>query len=148
MPPSDPTAPRINISSLDHLVLTVGDVEATCAFYARALNLGAVTFGGNRRALVFGSQKINLHPASSPLKPHAARPTPGSADLCFVTTTRLEAVIAHLVSANVAILEGPVRRTGTLGPITSVYFRDPDLNLIEVARYDDETGVAPEGKAT
>ena len=94
-----------------------------------------VSFGANRRALAFGQQKINLHPADAPLRPHAAHPTPGSADLCLVTSTPLVEVIAHLEKAGVAIEEGPVPRTGALGAITSVYFRDPDANLIEVSNY-------------
>ena len=126
----------MTIDRLDHLVLTVRDVEATCAFYARVLHLEPVTFGGGRRALSFGRQKINLHAAEAPIAPHALHPTPGSADLCFITTTPIVEVVAHLQSLGVSITEGPVRRTGATGPITSVYFRDPDSNLIEVAEYD------------
>ena len=128
----------MDIDRLDHLVLTVCDVEATCAFYARALHMEPVTFADGRRALRFGNQKLNLHPAAAPLAPHAANPTPGSADLCFITRTPIAAVIAQLQGVNVAIETGPVERTGALGPITSVYFRDPDRNLIEVAVYDRE----------
>lgn len=126
----------MDIDRLDHLVLTVRDVEATCAFYARVLQMHPVTFAGGRRALRFGNQKLNLHPAAAPLAPHAARPMPGSADLCFVTSTSVAAVMADLHRLDVAIEEGPVQRTGATGPITSVYFRDPDGNLIEVAAYD------------
>jgi catechol 2,3-dioxygenase-like lactoylglutathione lyase family enzyme len=95
-----------------------------------------VTFAGGRRALRFGEQKINLHPADSPISPHAAHPTPGSADLCFITTTSIAEVADHLHRLGIPITEGPVRRTGATGPITSVYFRDPDSNLIEVSEYD------------
>jgi len=128
----------MDIDRLDHLVLTVDDVEATCAFYARVLQIQPVTFADGRRALRFGNQKLNLHPASAPLAPHAARPTPGSADLCFITVTPIAAVIARLQSLGVAIETGPVRRTGAMGEITSVYFRDPDGNLIEVSAYGRE----------
>ncbi|HEY8417755.1 MAG TPA: VOC family protein [Limnochordales bacterium] len=123
----------MKIDSLDHLVLTVADVEATCRFYNRVLGMEVVTFGQGRKALQFGSQKINLHQQGREFEPKAARPTPGSADLCFLTAVPLSDVVAHLQSAGVAILEGPVQRTGATGPILSVYFRDPDGNLIEVA---------------
>lgn len=126
----------MTIDRLDHLVLTVRDVEATCAFYSRVLHMEPVTFAGGRRALSFGQQKLNLHSADSPISPHACHPTPGSADLCFITTTPIGEVVAHLQRLDVAITEGPVRRTGATGPITSVYFRDPDSNLIEVSEYD------------
>jgi catechol 2,3-dioxygenase-like lactoylglutathione lyase family enzyme len=126
----------MKIERLDHLVLTVRNIEATVAFYERALGMQQVSFGAGRRALAFGQQKINLHSASAPLNPHAVRPTPGSADLCFITSTPIPEVISHLKSARIAIEEGPVTRTGALGPITSIYFRDPDGNLLEVSRYD------------
>ncbi|WMJ71550.1 VOC family protein [Stenotrophomonas sp. 24(2023)] len=123
------------IDRLDHLVLTVADIERSCRFYERVLGMQAVRFGAGRTALQFGQQKINLHPASAPLAPHAQRPTAGSADLCLVTRMGIEAVLAHLQHEGVAVEEGPVPRTGALGPIESVYFRDPDGNLIEVSRY-------------
>jgi catechol 2,3-dioxygenase-like lactoylglutathione lyase family enzyme len=125
----------MKIERLDHLVLTVRDIDTTIAFYVDVLGMQPVSFGANRRALAFGQQKINLHSADAPLKPHAARPTPGSADLCFITSTPAPELIAHLKSAGVSIEEGPVPRTGALGAITSVYFRDPDGNLIEVSSY-------------
>jgi len=128
----------MKIERLDHWVLTVLDIDATVAFYERVLGMQPITFGNGRRALVFGEQKINLHSAEAPLRPHAARPTPGSGDLCLITRAPIGEVIAELESAGVAIEEGPVPRTGALGPITSVYFRDPDGNLIEVSRYDAE----------
>lgn len=126
----------MQIERLDHWVLTVRDVDATVAFYERVLGMRAITFGNGRRALAFGQQKINLHPAQTPLRPHAAQPTPGSGDLCLITRTPIEEVIIELESAGVAIEQGPAPRTGALGPITSVYFRDPDGNLIEVSRYE------------
>lgn len=125
----------MRIDSLDHLVLTVRDIDATCEFYARVMGMEAVSFGAGRRALAFGSQKINLHQQGKEFEPKAERPTPGSADLCFITSVPLADVIAHLQACKVQVLEGPVPRTGARGPITSVYFRDPDLNLIEVSNY-------------
>lgn len=125
----------MKIERLDHLVLTVRNVEATVAFYERVLGMQAITFGNDRRALTFGRQKINLHPADAPLEPHAARPTPGSADLCLITDTPIDTVVSELAQAGVTVEEGPVPRTGATGPITSVYFRDPDGNLLEVSRY-------------
>ena len=125
----------MKIDAIDHIVLTVADVEATCAFYVRVLGMEPVTFADGRRALAFGAQKINLHPAGREYEPKAHRPTAGSGDLCFVTSVPLEKVVAHLQACGVPILEGPVARTGARGPISSVYFRDPDLNLIEVSNY-------------
>ncbi|GES50731.1 virulence protein [Rhizobium sp. NBRC 114257] len=123
----------IRIDHLDHLVFTVASIEESCDFYARVLGMGVETFGEGRKALTFSNQKINLHRAGHELEPKAERPTPGSADLCFISTTPLDEVIAHLQAEGVAIEEGPVRRTGATGPILSVYFRDPDQNLIEVS---------------
>lgn len=123
----------MRIDSLDHLVLTVRDVAVTVDFYTRVLGMEAVTFGQGRRALSFGAQKINLHQSGREFEPKAERPTPGSADLCFLTGVPLEAVVAHLVSCGVVVEEGPVLRTGATGPILSVYIRDPDANLIEIS---------------
>ncbi len=122
----------MNISHLDHLVLTVADLEATIDFYTRVLGMQVVTFGEGRKALAFGNQKINLHQAGREFEPKAERLTPGSADLCFIVATPLAEVIAHLQAQQVAI-EGPVQRTGATGPIRSVYLRDPDQNLIELS---------------
>lgn len=128
----------IRIDRIDHVVLTVADVEATCEFYARVLGMTPVTFGAGRRALTFGQQKINLHPAGRELEPKAAAPTPGSGDLCFITDTPLDVVEAHLRASGLALLEGgQTPRTGATGPIRSLYFRDPDGNLIEVSRYGE-----------
>jgi catechol 2,3-dioxygenase-like lactoylglutathione lyase family enzyme len=123
----------VHIRSLDHLVLTVADIEATIEFYTTVLGMNAVTFGEGRRALAFGTQKINLHQAGHEFEPKALRPTPGSGDLCFLTDVPLAEVIAHLASCGVAIVEGPVDRTGATGPIRSAYVRDPDGNLVEIA---------------
>ncbi|MDX1514063.1 MAG: VOC family protein [Gammaproteobacteria bacterium] len=124
------------IDRIDHAVLTVGDIDATCDFYQRVLGMEVVSFGGGRRALKFGAQKFNLHQAGREFEPKAQRPTPGSADFCLITTTPIARVVEHLTECGVEVFEGPVARTGAEGPITSVYFRDPDLNLVEVAVYD------------
>ena len=123
----------MKIVSLDHLVLTVKDLEATCRFYATVLGMEPVSFGENRQALAWGSQRINLHQAGQEIEPKAHRPTPGSADLCFLANISMGDVLAHLQGCGVEIILGPVRRTGAAGEFLSVYFRDPDLNLIEVA---------------
>ncbi|MET7992407.1 VOC family protein [Amycolatopsis sp. NPDC005232] len=125
----------MRIDRLDHLVLTVADVEATVAFYTRVLGMAEVTFKGGRKALAFGTSKINLHQAGHEFEPKALRPTPGSADLCLITENALDDVIEELRRAGVPIEEGPVERTGATGEIRSVYFRDPDENLIEVSNY-------------
>lgn len=127
----------MHISHLDHLVLTVQDIEATCEFYARVLGFEVIVFGDNRKALKFGQQKINLHQAGKEFEPKAEHPTKGSADLCFIAQTPLEQVIAHLNAEQIAICKGPVNRTGAVGSIRSVYIRDPDLNLIEISNYTD-----------
>ncbi|CAN7568664.1 VOC family protein [Rhizobium sp. LjRoot258] len=128
----------IRIDHLDHLVLTVADIDATCGFYAQALGMIVETFGDARKALRFGSQKINLHQHGHEFEPKAKQPTRGSADLCFIASTPLADVIAHLQSQGVTIVEGPVDRTGAAGPICSVYIRDPDGNLIEVSNPKSE----------
>ena len=130
----------MQVDRLDHLVLTVADVEATIGFYERVLGMRAVSFGAGRRALAFGRSKINLHPAAQPLRPHARQPMTGSADLCFIVAAPPAEVLEHLRACGVAVEEGPVRRTGALGPIESVYFRDPDGNLIEVSSYARTSG--------
>jgi catechol 2,3-dioxygenase-like lactoylglutathione lyase family enzyme len=122
----------MKVTGLDHLVLTVKDIEVTCAFYAMVLGLEVVNFGGHRKALTLGPQRINLHQAGEEFEPQAHRPTPGSADLCFLTDFSCEEVITHLNSCGVEIILGPVRRNGGAGPLESLYFRDPDLNLIEI----------------
>jgi catechol 2,3-dioxygenase-like lactoylglutathione lyase family enzyme len=125
----------MQIDRIDHVVLTVKNVDATCEFYTRVLGMRVVTFAGGRKALAFGRQKLNLHEAGREFEPKAHRPTPGSVDLCLITDTPLDAVTEHLRRCDVAIIEGPVPKTGATGPIRSVYFRDPDGNLIEVANY-------------
>lgn len=123
----------MKIDSLDHLALTVKDIETTASFYSRVLGMDIITFGGGRKALSFGTQKINLHQHGKEFEPKAKQPTPGSADLCFITSVPLPEVANHLSSCNVAVIDGPVQRTGATGKILSVYFRDPDMNLIEVS---------------
>ena len=126
---------RIAIDRLDHLVLTCADLEATASWYGRVLGMRRETFGGNRTALHFGNQKINLHQQGSELKPNAATAAPGTADLCFITSVPTDDVVAHLRSCEVTIEYGPAPQSGALGPMTSVYCRDPDGNLIEIATY-------------
>jgi catechol 2,3-dioxygenase-like lactoylglutathione lyase family enzyme len=125
----------MRIDRLDHLVLTVHDLDATVAFYTKVLGMEAVTFRGGRRALAFGHSKINLHEAGREFEPKAARPTPGSADLCLIVDEPVDRIIAELASHGVPLEEGPVGRTGATGPILSVYVRDPDDNLIELSNY-------------
>ena len=125
----------VHINRLDHLVLTVADIDATMDFYTRVMGMQAVTFGTGRTALAFGHSKINLHRAGREFEPKAHCPTPGSADLCLIAADPLERVIEELTAHDVRIEEGPVERTGATGPILSVYFRDPDQNLIEVSNY-------------
>ncbi|THF64657.1 VOC family protein [Pseudothauera nasutitermitis] len=125
----------MKISRIDHIVLTVADIDVACEFYARTLGMEVVTFGEGRKALSFGQQKFNLHEVGKEFEPKADRPTPGSADICLIAETAISAVISHLQRVGVRIIAGPIRRTGTMGPILSVYFRDPDSNLIEVSNY-------------
>ena len=123
----------MKVDRLDHLVLTVKDLDATCRFYSAVLGLEVVTCGDHRKALVCGAQRIHLHQASQELEPKAHRPSPGSADLCFLVSVSMENLLAHGQRCGVKIILGPVRRTGAAGELESVYFRDPDLNLLEVA---------------
>jgi catechol 2,3-dioxygenase-like lactoylglutathione lyase family enzyme len=125
----------MKIHRLDHLVLTVKDIQATVNFYVSVLGMEREEFGAGRLALKYGNQKINLHQAGKEFEPKADRPTPGSADLCFITEVPLEKAMEHVQSKGVKIIEGPVARTGAIGPINSFYFRDPDMNLIEVSNY-------------
>ncbi|BCJ63614.1 VOC family protein [Polymorphospora rubra] len=129
----------IEIERVDHLVLTVADVDRTVDFYRRVLGMRPVVFGTDRRALAFGNQKINLHQAGRKIAPAAHRPTPGSADLCLVSRGPLADVLTHLAACRVPVEAGPVDRTGAVGPMVSVYLRDPDHNLIEVCSYSGTT---------
>ena len=125
----------IFIDRLDHLVLTVGNIPRTLRFYTLVLGMNEVHFGTGRVALQFGNQKINLHEVGHEFEPKAKRPTPGSADLCFITITPIQDIISHLNTHNIPIVQGPVHRTGAMGGIESVYIRDPDNNLIEISNY-------------
>lgn len=135
----------MKIDRIDHIVLTVADLERTLDFYERVLGMERQGFpaannGEMRWALKFGSQKINLHRKGREFDPKAKVPTAGSADICLISDSRPDEILAHLKDCGVAVEEGPVPRTGALGPIMSVYFRDPDGNLIEVSSY-------PEGRS-
>lgn len=123
------------IDRIDHIVLTVASVEATIDFYERVLGMAAITFAGGRKALTFGCQKINLHPSPSPYPEIAKCPTTGSGDFCLITKTPIDDVVAHLRSHDVEVEVGPVAKSGAVGPLVSVYFRDPDGNLVEVSNY-------------
>ncbi|MCC5516781.1 VOC family protein [Vibrio splendidus] len=125
----------MEISHLDHLVLTVTDLQVTVDFYQRVLGMKPIEFGEGRLALSFGTQKINLHLRGSEFEPKARRVQVGSADLCFITNTPIAEVAEHIQAQGVVIEEGPVQRTGATGKIVSVYIRDPDGNLIEVSNY-------------
>jgi len=123
----------MKISKLDHFVLTVRDMEKSISFYTSVMGMKKEVFGKGRVALKYGDQKINLHELGNEFEPKATNPTPGSADLCFITKTPLHEAMSHVKSCGVEIIEGPVERQGAEGSILSFYFRDPDNNLIEVA---------------
>jgi len=125
----------VRIDRIDHLVLTVADLDRTVAFYTRVLGMTAETFGEGRTALVFGRQKINLHVAGAEFEPKAAFPGTGTADFCLITESPVEEVRAQLAAAGVPIEVGPVTKQGALGAMRSVYVRDPDQNLVEIAVY-------------
>ena len=126
----------IEIDHLDHLVLTVADIDKTVTFYEMVLGMRRVSFGEGRIALSFGNQKINLHQLGQELEPKAGNVGVGSADLCLILKTPIEEAQRHLEKCGVEILDGPVARTGAGGKMTSLYFRDPDLNLIEISKYE------------
>jgi len=123
----------VKVASLDHLVLTVRDLDATCRFYERVLGMEPRTFGENRTALFFGCQKINLHEAANPIDPNVRHATPGSADLCFLTETPMPEIEAHLAREGIEIITGPGERSGATGALLSVYVYDPDENLVEIS---------------
>ncbi|MBK5101425.1 MAG: VOC family protein [Desulfobacteraceae bacterium] len=129
----------MRITHIDHLVLTVEDINKTTRFYESVLGMEKEMFGESRVALKFGNQKINVHQKGKEFEPKAKTPTPGSADLCFITDTEISQTIEHIKSKGIEIIEGPVERTGAEGSILSIYFRDPDCNLIEVAYYKNTT---------
>ena len=124
----------MNVLSIDHVVLTVASIDKTCAFYCGVLGMERETFGAGRTALKFGRQKFNLHQADNLFTPRADQPTPGSADFCLIVED-LEAAIRAVEKAGIAYFEGPSTRTGAVGPLTSIYLRDPDQNLVELSVY-------------
>ena len=123
----------MDLDAIDHVVLTVRDIPVSVAFYTRVLGMREVIFGDDRRALVFGRCKLNLHQAGREFEPKAAHPTPGAADLCLLARTSIADISRQLAAQGVAIEAGPVERTGAQGPLLSVYVRDPDGNLIELS---------------
>ena len=123
----------MEVSSIDHIVLTITDLEKTIRFYESVLGMKVVHFGEDRVALKFGNQKINLHEKGKEFEPKANHPTPGSADLCFLTTMEIIKAKSFILQQGVGIIEGPVERTGATGSLLSIYFRDPDNNLIELS---------------
>ncbi|WP_127207816.1 VOC family protein [Neisseria meningitidis] len=125
----------MKISALDHLVLTVADIDRTIAFYTQVLGMEEVSFGNNRKALLFGSQKINLHARGAEIQPNAQHAACGTADLCLLTDTPLETVLQELSAHGIKPLSGIAARTGAMGKIQSVYLRDPDGNLLEISSY-------------
>ncbi|MET0069680.1 MAG: VOC family protein [Candidatus Thiodiazotropha sp.] len=129
----------MKITRIDHIVLTVKDIDISVGFYESVMGMTKEIFGEGRVALRFGNQKINLHRFNKEFEPKACLPTPGSADLCFITETDLEEAMSHVEAKGVEILEGLIRRTGATGAILSFYFRDPDGNLIEVSHYQAES---------
>lgn len=130
------------VKAFDHIVLTVKSIDATVDFYQQVLGMTVISFGekNSRKALAFGSVKINIHQAGKEFEPKAFKPTPGSADICLISDIAIEKIVNHLRALKINIEEGPVNRTGALGPIISVYFRDPDGNLIEISNYFNEGG--------
>jgi catechol 2,3-dioxygenase-like lactoylglutathione lyase family enzyme len=140
----------MRVNHLDHLVLTVEDIHASIAFYTRVLGMHETTFARGRKSLAFGQSKINLHQVNHEFEPKAAKPTPGSGDLCLVVDDNLDSVQAQLAAAGVPVEVGPVEQTGAHGQMMSVYFRDPDRNLIELSNYigSSATGLSsPAGQA-
>jgi catechol 2,3-dioxygenase-like lactoylglutathione lyase family enzyme len=131
---------KMRIDRLDHLVLTVLDIEATCKFYETACGMEVETFGKGRKALKFGQQKINPHLAGKEIDPKAAHPTRGSGDFCLITSVPVEEVVEHLKANGIKIEEGIVDRTGAMGKIRSVYIRDPDQNLVEISNHPPKAG--------
>jgi catechol 2,3-dioxygenase-like lactoylglutathione lyase family enzyme len=143
--PSPAVDEQSMIDGIDHLVLTVRDIAVAVDFYSRILGMEPITFGDKRTALRFGRQKINLHQAGHEFEPKAKQPTPGSADICFLSSVSVEEIARRWRAAGVEVIEGPVMRTGAVGPIRSVYCRDPDGNLIEVS--NQEKSPIAEGSA-
>jgi catechol 2,3-dioxygenase-like lactoylglutathione lyase family enzyme len=125
----------MQVNRIDHLVLTVADIEHSVEFYGRVLGMRRIEFAGGRIALQFGAQKINLHQSGREFEPKAQRVMPGSADLCFIIDTPIAEAIDQIRGHGIDIIEGPVERSGATGAIVSVYLWDPDGNLLEVSNY-------------
>lgn len=125
----------MRVNRIDHLVLTVADIATTVTFFERVLGMQKIEFGEGRIALAFGRQKINLHQLGAEFEPHAGRVQAGSADLCFIIDDSLDEALEQLQNLGVEVIDGPVARTGAEGPLRSLYFRDPDGNLIEISNY-------------
>jgi catechol 2,3-dioxygenase-like lactoylglutathione lyase family enzyme len=132
--PTEPEQPIVD--HIDHFVLTVQSLEATCGFYTACLGMTRVDSLNRPTALHFGTQKINVHQIEHTFEPKAAAPTAGSGDFCLITKAPLTEVIDRLKAQHVPIELGPVDRVGAQGPMKSVYFRDPDGNLVEVSHYE------------
>jgi len=127
----------VKVKRIDHLVLTVKNIDATIDFYTSVMGMEKIVFGEGRTALSFGDQKINLHQLDNEFEPKARSVESGSADLCFIISQPISQAIEHLAACNIQVIEGPVNRTGAIGEIVSAYFRDPDGNLIEVSNYEN-----------
>jgi len=125
----------MQVNRIDHLVLTVRDIKRSVHFYESVMGMKKIEFGGGRIALLFGSQKINLHELGNEFEPKAGNVKGGSADLCFIISTPVKEAIEQLIEQGIPVIAGPVSRTGATGNILSAYFRDPDGNLIEVSNY-------------
>jgi catechol 2,3-dioxygenase-like lactoylglutathione lyase family enzyme len=125
----------VPVTRIDHLVLTIGDLERTIEWYGTVAGMTHLTFGKDRHALAFGEQKINLHVRGHEIEPHAATPTAGSADICFIVDEAPDALRARLDRLGISIELGPVLRDGATGELTSYYLRDPDANLVELSSY-------------
>ncbi|WP_042159214.1 VOC family protein [Paenibacillus gorillae] len=125
----------MEILRLDHLVLTVNDVEASCLFYGDILGMEIITFGQGRKAAKFGQQKINFQQLGEEIDPKAKMPTPGSGDFCIITSDSIRSILEQLKRHDIKVELGPVERSGALGPMQSVYIRDPDENLVEISSY-------------
>ncbi len=123
----------IKISHIDHLVLTVKDIKASCDFYQNILGMKVISFAGNRKALQFGKQKFNLHEAGKEFEPKAKNPVPGAIDICLISDTPLKLILKKLEMLNIPVDDGPIIRTGARAPLNSIYIRDPDNNLIEIS---------------
>ena len=133
-----PMLNKIEVDRMDHLVLTVANIDKTIAFYSNVLGMTPVTFGAGRKALVFGRNKFNLHEKGKEFEPKALFPTPGGIDICLIVNCSLDVVQEQLAMHNIPVCEGPVMRTGAIGKIESVYIRDPDENLVELSVYREE----------